>query len=240
MTDIGAILKTFIYLISAPLLHSGDDLILAREAVASFIPAERNPDEAVVLAGHGTCHKGRQRYLDFQEVLRERDPMILVGALMGKPGCADILDALRDGCAPRLAGAVHERGRALRAGRYPRRPSRFLETTDDRRRSGGGDAAGRDVGTSGSLDIWLEHLRAACAAFSVANRIVSSRVEDGIRPFSLVKRGNAFYTEIFPEILNIPTLCLRKMGDNRSDGRKRYQNLPSRVLRDSVFMPILP
>lgn len=82
--------------VGAPLLMAEDDLIRAREALESYIPDARRPDEAVVLAGHGTYHAGHRRYLDFQARAGARDPLLFVGTLMGAPGCDAVLAALRE------------------------------------------------------------------------------------------------------------------------------------------------
>lgn len=72
--------------LGAPLLHEDRDLACAQSCLASYIPAERTPDEAVVLVGHGTYHDGQRRYLDFENRIRETDPLLFVGLLMGEPG----------------------------------------------------------------------------------------------------------------------------------------------------------
>lgn len=77
-----------------PLLYDDGDLAQAVEAVRGLIPTERKPEDAVVLAGHGTYHEGHRRYLDFQEALRRHDPRMFVGTLMGRPGCDELLETL--------------------------------------------------------------------------------------------------------------------------------------------------
>ncbi len=81
--------------VGGPLLMTNEDVFLARDALAGYIPQERTPDQAVVLVGHGTYHAGQQRYLDFQETARHRDPKLFVGTLMGEPGLDETLRALR-------------------------------------------------------------------------------------------------------------------------------------------------
>ncbi|WP_196772900.1 sirohydrochlorin cobaltochelatase [Pseudodesulfovibrio alkaliphilus] len=77
--------------VGGPLLSSDHDLERSCQALQGYIPAERSPDEAVVLVGHGTYHHGQQRYLDFEERVRRDDPLIRVGTLMGRPSCGDVI-----------------------------------------------------------------------------------------------------------------------------------------------------
>lgn len=81
--------------LGGPLLHSDDDLARACAGLQGYIPTRRTPDEAVVLVGHGTYHEGHKRYLDFEACVRSGDPKIFVGALMGRPNCADIIERLK-------------------------------------------------------------------------------------------------------------------------------------------------
>ncbi len=45
--------------------------------------------------GHGTYHAGQQRYLDFEACIREQDPLLLMGLLMGEPGLSFLIQRLR-------------------------------------------------------------------------------------------------------------------------------------------------
>lgn len=81
--------------VGGPLLLSDNDLQRSCQALQGYIPAERQPEQAVVLVGHGTYHHGQKRYLDFQEHAQRDDPRIYVGTLMGRPSCADILATLQ-------------------------------------------------------------------------------------------------------------------------------------------------
>lgn len=80
--------------VGGPLLHDDDDLGRACNGLAGYIPADRAPDEAVVLVGHGTYHEGHKRYRDFELCAAGRDRGIFVGTLMGHPNCSDIIRAL--------------------------------------------------------------------------------------------------------------------------------------------------
>jgi sirohydrochlorin cobaltochelatase len=72
--------------VGMPLLSSEDDLTLAARGLQSYIPADRQSDEALILVGHGTYHQGQQLYLDFEAVARQHDPLVFLGALMSRPG----------------------------------------------------------------------------------------------------------------------------------------------------------
>ncbi|WP_052813225.1 sirohydrochlorin cobaltochelatase [Desulfonatronum thioautotrophicum] len=80
----------------APLLSDQEDLRLVVDCLREFIPRERRPDEAVILAGHGTYHDGQKRYLDLQHQLQNRDPLLHTALLMGQPNLAAIVEKLRD------------------------------------------------------------------------------------------------------------------------------------------------
>jgi len=80
--------------LGTPLLHDENDLERARTCLASFIPKERTADEAVILVGHGTYHRGQQRYLDFQTCIRKEDPLLFMGLLMGEPGLLSLIERL--------------------------------------------------------------------------------------------------------------------------------------------------
>ena len=80
----------------APLLCDDLDLHRARDCLAGFIPEQRKPDEAVVLVGHGTYHQGQRRYLDFESRIRETDPLLFLGLLMGEPGLPSLQRRLRE------------------------------------------------------------------------------------------------------------------------------------------------
>ncbi|TVQ95892.1 MAG: sirohydrochlorin cobaltochelatase [Desulfovibrionales bacterium] len=82
--------------LGAPLLNDQNDLRHVADCLPEFIPKERRPDEAVILAGHGTYHDGQQRYLELQGQLRDRDPLLHTALLMGQPSLAAIVEKLRE------------------------------------------------------------------------------------------------------------------------------------------------
>ncbi len=80
--------------LGSPLLHEDVDLDRALACLSDYIPAQRTPDEAVILVGHGTYHAGQQRYLDFEARIREQDPLLFMGLLMGEPGLPSLIQRL--------------------------------------------------------------------------------------------------------------------------------------------------
>lgn len=69
-----------------PLLYDIQDLENAAKALASYIPSERKPDEAVVLVGHGTYHTGQVYYMSLMGQVLRNDPNVFMGTLLGEPG----------------------------------------------------------------------------------------------------------------------------------------------------------
>ena len=145
-----------------PLLHSAQDLARACAGLEGYIPAERTPDEAVVLVVHGTYHQGHQRYLDFQACAKGKEPLVFVGSLMGQPGCAKIEEQLRAAGVKRvwLLPFMSVPGHHVRVDMYGDRPGSWLSRLA---------AAGLNVRTrlTGTLEhgpfraLWLEHLEQA-------------------------------------------------------------------------------
>ncbi|SDB40521.1 sirohydrochlorin cobaltochelatase [Desulfonatronum thiosulfatophilum] len=82
--------------VGVPMLNEDADLHRAAAALPEFIPAERKPDEAVILVGHGTYHSGQRRYLDFLAQIQEQHPLLFMGLLMGEPGIAATIARLRE------------------------------------------------------------------------------------------------------------------------------------------------
>lgn len=82
-------------LVTYPLLGAPQDMEDAAEAIMSMVPAERDPDEAVVFMGHGTHHPGNAFYPAMQYYLWQRDKLAFVGAVEGAPSLDDVLAALK-------------------------------------------------------------------------------------------------------------------------------------------------
>lgn len=75
-----------------PLIGGEADVPPVVDAVMANLPAERTPDEAVVLMGHGTWHSGDSLYDCLSEAVRERDPNVFVATMDGRL----TIDAVRD------------------------------------------------------------------------------------------------------------------------------------------------
>ena len=73
-----------------PLLHSEDDILRAANAVTRHLPPEREPQEDVILMGHGARHAAAARYLALDTAVRQLDAHVHVGVMNGE----NDLDAL--------------------------------------------------------------------------------------------------------------------------------------------------
>lgn len=69
--------------LGAPLLNDPADIEAAARAVLAHLPPERQPDEDVVLMGHGARHPAMSRYEDLARAVRGLDAHIHVGAMSG-------------------------------------------------------------------------------------------------------------------------------------------------------------
>jgi sirohydrochlorin cobaltochelatase len=77
-----------------PLLAASHDLEAVREAMLENIPEERQPDEAVLLMGHGTHHPSNAFYQAMAYLFQQKDPNVFVGVVEGSPLLEDILPEL--------------------------------------------------------------------------------------------------------------------------------------------------
>lgn len=154
--------------LGAPLLHEDQDLDRAQSCLASFIPKERKPDEAVILVGHGTYHSGQQRYLDLQARVKKQDPLLFMGLLMGEPGMALILNKLHQArvstvwLLPFMAVSGHHVRKDIFGEHARSWRNQFLQA--------GFHVQGRVAGTIESpcfQAIWLDHLDKAMACLNV-------------------------------------------------------------------------
>ena len=73
-----------------PLLHSDEDILRAANAVTRHLPPEREPQEDVILMGHGARHAAAARYLALDTAVRQLDAHVHVGVMNGE----NDLDAL--------------------------------------------------------------------------------------------------------------------------------------------------
>lgn len=80
--------------LGTPLLNDEADVEAAAQAVLAHLPAERRPDEDVVLMGHGARHPAMSRYEALARAVRARDTHIHVGAMSGPLELEALLPAL--------------------------------------------------------------------------------------------------------------------------------------------------
>jgi sirohydrochlorin cobaltochelatase len=79
-----------------PLLASYDDLDRVADAVLAALPPERVNKEAAILIGHGSAeHPAALAYTAAAHVLAERDPLVFVGTVTGRPSLADVIKRCR-------------------------------------------------------------------------------------------------------------------------------------------------
>lgn len=77
-----------------PLLATQEDLARTVEAILATVPKQRNPEEAVILMGHGTHHPANAFYAALMFQLQLRDPNIFIGTVEAFPDAAVILELL--------------------------------------------------------------------------------------------------------------------------------------------------
>lgn len=152
--------------VGGPLLNGREDIRRVAELLLDLQPADRRPDEALVLMGHGTDHPADALYTALAVELRKRDPNVLLGTVEGTTGIGEIRDRLR------------ERG-VTRAYLVP-----FMAVAGDHARN---DLAGEEEDSwksvlsragvacvpvlqgTAELDpvvrVWIDHLRSAMAAW---------------------------------------------------------------------------
>lgn len=80
--------------VGAPLLACREDVARAAAAVVAHLPAERRPDEDVVLMGHGAKHAAVERYAALAQAVAVLDRRVHVGAMNGAVCLEDILPGL--------------------------------------------------------------------------------------------------------------------------------------------------
>ncbi|MEW5723160.1 MAG: sirohydrochlorin cobaltochelatase [Thermodesulfobacteriota bacterium] len=80
--------------VGEPLLFTSEDVGKTMAAILANLPAERKPDEAVVLMGHGTHHPADAFYPALQYYFWKKDPHIFVGTVEGAPSLAEVREEL--------------------------------------------------------------------------------------------------------------------------------------------------
>lgn len=154
----------------APLLNDQEDLKRICAGLSGYIPAQRRPDEAVILVGHGTYHAGQKQYLELQDMMTARDPLLFLGLLMGRPDIEAMIARLRQAGArtvwltPFMAVCGHHVCRDM-FGEQPGSWRRQL-------RAAGFTVREHRVGTIEFpcfQEIWLDHLAAAMGRLRLAD-----------------------------------------------------------------------
>lgn len=82
--------------VGMPLLASDADLELVANTVMTLLPAERKPDEAVVLMGHGSHHPSDAVFSAMMYKFQKRDTNVFLGTVEGHPDFEDIKGQLFD------------------------------------------------------------------------------------------------------------------------------------------------
>ena len=72
-------------IVGYPLLATQKDLERVVDAMMAHIPADRQPEDAVVLMGHGTHHPSNAFYAAMMFHFQQKDPNIFVGTVEGDP-----------------------------------------------------------------------------------------------------------------------------------------------------------
>lgn len=80
--------------VGCPLLHSGEDVLRAAQAVMAHLPPQRVPGEPVILMGHGARHKAVSLYADLAQAVYALDSQVHVGTMNGAAQLEHILPLL--------------------------------------------------------------------------------------------------------------------------------------------------
>lgn len=80
-----------------PLLSSHEDMERAAKAMIAHIPADRKPEDAVVLMGHGSGkHPSDAAYLAMYQILQDMDPNVFIATVEGYPRIEYIVPKLKE------------------------------------------------------------------------------------------------------------------------------------------------
>lgn len=154
-------------MVAWPLLSSHDDMVRVANGIVKHLPAERKPEDVVLLMGHGSEHHPADAiYAAMNQVLQEIDPNILVATVEGYPSLSDLLPKLEENGAKKvylvplmlvpgdhalndMAGDEPDSWKSiLKAKGFPVVP--VLKGTGD---------------YPEIVDVWVDHLRAAISHF---------------------------------------------------------------------------
>lgn len=82
--------------VGEPLLSSHADYQRLCQIIQQHAQSFRQPDEALVLMGHGTSHPANIAYAGLQEYFRRTDPSIYVATIESYPAIEDVIPQLRN------------------------------------------------------------------------------------------------------------------------------------------------
>lgn len=86
-----------------PLLATYEDLDRAARATLAAVPAERRPEDAILLMGHGNeKHPSDLAYLAADAQFRRLDPKALLGTVEGRPNADEVIASIRSSGAKRV------------------------------------------------------------------------------------------------------------------------------------------
>lgn len=80
--------------VGAPLLASDADVQRSAAAIIRHLPAQRSPDEPIILMGHGARHAAVSRYADLARAVYALDAQVHVGTMNGTSQLEHILPQL--------------------------------------------------------------------------------------------------------------------------------------------------
>lgn len=82
--------------VGAPLLTgTPESAERAAHALLAELPPERKPGEAVLFMGHGSRHAAESRYNELAAIMRNLDPLVLMGTLNGSVRLEHLVEHLR-------------------------------------------------------------------------------------------------------------------------------------------------
>jgi sirohydrochlorin cobaltochelatase len=82
-------------ILGKPLLYLSDDLIAVTNTLDSIILANKKPNEAVLLMGHGTHHPSDMYYAAMQYHLWQKSPLYFLATVDGFPTISEVLPTLK-------------------------------------------------------------------------------------------------------------------------------------------------
>jgi sirohydrochlorin cobaltochelatase len=84
-------------MVARPLLSSHEDMLKVAKALLKNLPADRKPQDAVLLMGHGSEHHPADAiYLAMNQVFQELDANVFVATVEGRPALDDVVPKLRE------------------------------------------------------------------------------------------------------------------------------------------------